>query len=181
MPFHALVAEEESSNTSGAQSRLAIHSLPSNIGTSTTGGRHVRLVPLTAAVALLSLAPATPAASQQLSAVRAGQRVRITTTKLDRLIGTLRAIAGDTLVVSVPAERGAGVVELTVPPTQVGALEVSLTGPRRSRALQGLVLGLAAGAALGYMLTADMSCSGCEAADRAWPLLTGLMVSCCLP
>jgi hypothetical protein len=122
----------------------------------------VRLVPLTAAVALLSLGPATPAPSQHLSTVRAGQRVRITTTKRERLIGALRVIAGDTLIVAAPAERGAGVAELTVPPTQVGVLEVSRTGPRRSRALQGLVVGLAAGAALGYMLTANASCSGCD-------------------
>jgi hypothetical protein len=101
-------------------------------------------------------------AQQPAAAVRVGQRVRIATADRERLIGALRAIAGDTLVVATRAPNAAGSIQLSVPSSQVRALHVSRTGPRPSRALQGLFMGLAIGGAFGYMLTANASCSGCD-------------------
>jgi hypothetical protein len=121
----------------------------------------MRLPPLRTALALLTPAPLAPGAGQQVAASAAvGERVRIVTTTGDRLIGELRVVVGDTLVVTVPGVRGRRDMEFAVPASQVQALYVSRRrGTRGSRAVRGAALGALAGGVTGFALGAQ--CGEC--------------------
>jgi hypothetical protein len=119
-----------------------------------------RLGRIAPAIAILTWAPSTPVAAQPAAASAAvGQRVRIVTQSGEQLIGQLRAVLADTLVVAV---RGAqGVTELKVPPSGTRALYASRgRSTRAARAANGALFGAFAGGVVGAVLGAG--CGECE-------------------